>query len=127
MDEVQRCFYQREFKIAFLEKQGQAFEDMFSGIMGHAFPEDFQPVRPYGNKGDMKCDGYRASDKTVFQCYAPRTMKLAALKAKIDTDFNGAVDHWGSRHRHSPTGGQVGEGHNRSIVIAETPPFGGGV
>ncbi len=97
MDELQRNFFQLKFRIAFLESQGKAFEDLFSRIMGHAFASDFQAVRPYGNKGDLKCDGYRASDKTVFQVYAPRTTRLDALQAKVDKDFNGAVGHWGPR------------------------------
>ncbi|WP_439144267.1 ABC-three component system protein [Planktotalea sp.] len=97
MDELQRYIYQLKFENAFLKNQGQAFEDMFSRIMGHAHAGDFQAVRPYGNKGDLKCDGYRASDKTVFQCYAPRSTKLDAMQKKVDADFNGAVGHWGNR------------------------------
>lgn len=97
MDELQRNFFQLKFRNAFLESQGKAFEDLFSRIMGHAFAGDFQAVRPYGSKGDLKCDGYRASDKTVFQCYAPNATKLDKLQAKIYEDFNGAVAHWGER------------------------------
>ena len=97
MDELQRHLFQLNFRIAFLESRGQAFEDLFSRIMGHAFTGDFQAVRPYGNKGDLKCDGYRVSDKTVFQCYAPKATKLDKLQAKVDEDFNGAVAHWGTR------------------------------
>ena len=65
--------------------------------MGHAFAGDFRAVRPYGSKGDLKCDGYRVSDKTVFQCYAPKTTKLDKLQAKVYEDFKGAVAHWGER------------------------------
>ncbi len=97
MDDLQRYIFQMKFKIAFLENEGQAFEDLFSAIMGHAFPGDFQPVRAYGNKGDRKSDGYRKSDKAVFQCYGPRSTKLADMQAKVDADFNGAVGHWGPR------------------------------
>ena len=97
MDSLQRAFFQMKFRIAFLERKGKAFEDLFSKIMGHAFPGDFQAVRPYGKRGDLKCDGYRVSDKTVFQCYAPSAMKLANLLAKMDQDFNGAVVHWDNR------------------------------
>ena len=97
MDEIQRYVFQIKFRNAFLESNGKAFEDLFSRIMGHAFTSDFISVRPYGNKGDLKCDGYRASDKTVFQCYAPRTTKLDKLQAKVNEDFNGAVTHWGTR------------------------------
>ena len=94
---LQRHFFQLKFRIAFLESQGKSFEDLFSRIMGHAFAGDFQAVRPYGNKGDLKCDGYRVSDKTVFQCYASKTTKLDKLQAKVNEDFNGAVAHWGPR------------------------------
>lgn len=97
MDDLQRAFYGMKFQIAFLRQKGKSFEDLFSRIMGHAFPGDFQAVRPYGNRGDLKCDGYRVSDKTVFQCYAPSAMKLANMLAKMDEDFNGAVAHWGDR------------------------------
>ena len=97
MDELQRYIFQIKFENAFLKNEGQAFEDMFAAIMGHAFPGDFQPVRAYGNKGDRKSDGYRASDKTIFQCYGPRSTKLDAMQAKVDTDFNGALGHWGAR------------------------------
>ena len=97
MDELQRYIFLLKFRNAFLENQGKGFEYLFSRIMGHAFPGDFKPVRPYGNKGDLKCDGYRASDKTVFQCYAPRTTKLDKMRAKVNVDFNGAVVHWGMR------------------------------
>ena len=97
MDSLQRAFFQMKFRVAFLERKGKAFEDLFSKIMGHASPGDFQAVRPYGNRGDLKCDGYRGSDKTVFQCYAPSAMKLANLLTKMDEDFNGAVAHWGDR------------------------------
>jgi hypothetical protein len=100
VDETQRGFYGLRFENAFLREKGKAFETLFARIMAHGFAGDFQPVRPYGAKGDLKCDGYRASDRTVFQCYAPDSTKLRDLLAKIDEDFHGAVAHWGQRlHR----------------------------
>jgi hypothetical protein len=97
MDDVQRLFYRQHFRIAFLERKGKTFEELFSRIMAHAYPGDFEPVRPYGSLGDLKCDGYRASDKTVFQCYGPSTPNLDKLLAKMVRDFDGAVKHWGDR------------------------------
>ena len=97
MDDTQRYAYGLKFENAFLRERGKAFESLFARIMAHAFPGDFQPVRPYGPKGDLKCDGFRASDKTVFQSYAPDTMKAAALLAKIEEDFSGALAHWATR------------------------------
>jgi hypothetical protein len=95
LDDTQRSFYGLKFEVAFLREKGKAFEILFARIMGHAFPGDFEPVRPYGPRGDLKCDGYRASDGTVFQSYAPDATRLAELLLKIDEDFAGAVSHWG--------------------------------
>lgn len=97
MDDTQRSFYGLKFEVAFLRQKGKAFEAFFARVMGHGFPGNFEAVRPYGPKGDLKCDGFRASDGTVFQCYAPDATKLDPLLAKIDEDFNGAVAHWGAR------------------------------
>ena len=94
MDDTQRFAYGLKFENAFLRERGKAFETLFARIMAHAFPGDFQPVRPYGPKGDLKCDGFRASDGTVFQCYAPDAMKLEPLLAKVEEDFAGALLHW---------------------------------
>jgi hypothetical protein len=99
LDETQRSFYGIKFENAFLREKGKAFEILFARLMGHAFAGDFEPVRPYGSCGDLKCDGFRASDGNVFQCYAPDEMKVGPLISKIDEDFNGAVAHWGSRMR----------------------------
>jgi hypothetical protein len=99
LDDTQRFSYGLKFENAFLRKRGKAFETLFARIMAHGFPGDFQPVRPYGPIGDLKCDGFRQSDGTVFQCYAPDSIKLAGLLAKIDKDFQGAAAHWGSRMR----------------------------
>jgi hypothetical protein len=94
LDDTQRFAYGLKFENAFLRERGKAFENLFARIMAHAFPGDFRPVRPYGSKGDLKCDGFRASDGTVFQCYAPDAMKLELLLTKVEEDFNGALGHW---------------------------------
>lgn len=99
MDDTQRAFYGLKFENTFLRSRGKAFESFFGRLMGHGFVGDFELVRPYGAKGDLKCDGFRPSDGTVFQVYAPDAIKLAALLAKIDEDFIGAVGHWGARMR----------------------------
>lgn len=99
MDDTQRYCYGILFENTFLREKGKAFESFFSRVMAHGFAGDFQPVRPYGPNGDLKCDGFRSSDGTVFQSYAPDALKLATLLTKIDEDFHGAVSHWGSRMR----------------------------
>ena len=73
MDEVQAAFYRVLFRNAFLEKKGTEFQDWFARLAGRAFGSDFEAVRPYGRRGDLKCDGRRVSTRTVFQCYMHRT------------------------------------------------------
>ena len=95
MDEVQAAFYRLMFRNAFLEKKGAEFQDWFARLVARAFGPDFEAVRPYGNRGDLKCDGRRISTGTIFQCYAPDKMKAARLNAKIEGDFVGAYENWG--------------------------------
>ena len=87
-------FYRLLFRDAFREKKGAEFQDWFARLAARAFGPDFEAVRPYGNQGDLKCDGRRVSTRTIFQCYAPYQMKQAELNAKIDEDFRGAYENW---------------------------------
>ena len=97
LDDTQRSFYGLKFENTFLRDKGKAFESFFARVMAHGFIGDFEPVRPYGPKGDLKCDGFRSSDGTVFQSYAPDSPKLPPLLLKIDQDLDGARAHWGAR------------------------------
>ena len=96
MDELQRSIYVDRFRLAFHTKRREAFQDWFVLLAGYAFGADFEEVRPYGAHGDLKCDGRRVSTKSVFQCYAPDTMREPELIAKVDKDFHGARAHWNS-------------------------------
>ena len=87
-------FYVTRFRLAFHTQRGTAFQDWFVRLAGYAFGADFEEVRRYGPHGDLKCDGRRVSTKSVFQCYAPDTMKEAELITKVDADFHGARAHW---------------------------------
>lgn len=97
MDTIADRFYRLNFKNAFLEKKGAEFEKWFVDLAGHAFGSDFEAVRSYGNIGDWKCDGRRVSTETIFQCYAPETLTDEKTIAKIDEDFNGALNKWSNQ------------------------------
>jgi hypothetical protein len=89
-----REWYELKFSFAFRTKLATAFQDFFSSIMERGYPSDFQKVKPYGKKGDKKCDGYHRSLKRVYQVYAPEKMQVQETNTKIDADFNGAIKHW---------------------------------
>ncbi|MFN0054290.1 MAG: ABC-three component system protein [Planctomycetales bacterium] len=94
MDQLTRALYESRFEIAFLEKRGEAFQDLFSSIMEKKYPGDFIRTRPWGNQGDRKNDGYVRSTRTLFQVYAPNEMEESKTLTKIDEDFAGALAHW---------------------------------
>jgi len=90
IDTTQRLFYRQAFKIEFLRSTATQFQELFAELMHRRHRDDFQKVRPYGRKGDLKCDGYLSSAKTVFQCYAPRELKETWTLKKMDEDYPGA-------------------------------------
>jgi hypothetical protein len=89
-----RAWYELKFSYEFHSKLATEFQDFFTSIMERGYPADFQKVKPYGNKGDLKCDGYHQSLKRVYQVYAPEKMNVAETNKKIAEDFAGAVEHW---------------------------------
>lgn len=101
MDDVdwewQRILAESELK----DLDGDAFETRFQTIAKSLWKEDFTPTIPMGRRGDLKCDGFRSSSGTVYQCYGPRygQANVGDALAKIDEDFRGAKAHWGSRLR----------------------------
>lgn len=78
---------------------GQAFEDLFTEVLGYAHRE-FIPVRPYGDAGDRKNDGYRRDTGHYYQVFAPHDLRSTVVTAikKLETDFAGLKDHWHSSH-----------------------------
>lgn len=94
MRDVELEWFSLQFQRAFLSKRGSAFQDFFADIMDAAYPGSFERVRPYGSRGDLKCDGFLRPEGLIFQVYAPREMRLNELCSKIRTDFNGAKRHW---------------------------------
>jgi hypothetical protein len=95
MDQLQRSIYTDRFRVKFFSLRGEAFQTWFVSMAGHAYGPDFEEVRAYGPKGDLKCDGRRISTKTIYQCYAPYSMKESDTVSKVDADFHGAAAHWG--------------------------------
>lgn len=95
MESISRDFYELKFEISFLKKTSQEFEDFFSEIMEKRHKGgDFIRVRPWGNTGDRKNDGYLKSQRRLFQVYAPNEMTAADALKKINEDYHGAIPHW---------------------------------
>lgn len=85
------------FKNKVLQANGQAFEDLFSQIMTNS-RLGFQPIKPQGQFGDRKNDGFEKDLGRYFQVFAPEdlTIKESAVTIKINSDFAGLHKHWSS-------------------------------
>jgi len=93
--EDSRAYYEKALECAFLRLKGNAFQDFFADLMEKRYPNgDFIRVRPWGNVGDRKNDGYLRSKRILFQVYAPNEMRVADALAKIEEDFHGALPYW---------------------------------
>lgn len=86
------------FKNKVLQANGQAFEDLFTQIMTHS-RLGFQPIKPQGQFGDRKNDGFEKNLGRYFQVFAPEdhTIKESAATLKIKTDFAGLNNYWSSQ------------------------------
>ena len=99
MDEFDWEWQRLRAELDFKDLEGDAFETRFQSVAMSMWPGDFTPTIPMGRRGDLKCDGFRTSTGTVYQCYGPRYGQANvddALK-KIDEDFRGAKQHWGTQ------------------------------
>ena len=94
MDAFTREYYELRFKVAFMERKADEFQDFFCNIMELGYPADFIRVRPWGKLGDWKNDGYLRSKRILFQSYAPNEISSAACLTKVDEDFLEALPHW---------------------------------
>ena len=70
MNNQEKALARNQFKLKIHEANGQAFEDIFTVIMNYAEP-DFQSIKPWGNIGDRKNDGYIKSKGIFFQVFSP--------------------------------------------------------
>jgi hypothetical protein len=94
LDELQRTQLREKFQLACATKKGMAFQDWFVLIAKAHYGSDFEQVRPTGQTGDYKSDGYISKTQTVFQCYAPDDYKEKKVIDKVTQDFNGALTKW---------------------------------
>ena len=93
----QLLFADKVLEAKILRSNGASYEDLFIEVMTlrHA---DFRPVKPQGNIGDRKNDGYRAAAGIFYQVYAPEApgASITTAVTKIETDFDGLKAFWDS-------------------------------
>lgn len=87
------------FKNKVLASNAQAFESLFTLVM-QKNNGNFEQVKPYGNLGDFKNDGFDKTTGEYYQVYAPEDIEkantIANAENKLNADFNGLYDKWES-------------------------------
>lgn len=127
LDDLQMYVFGMKFRLRFIESKGQEFEDLFNKVMNYLYLSDFVSVKAHGKIGDMKSDGYLKSEKTIYQCYAPSSIRDSEFRSKIENDFEGAKAHWGdkmSRWRivHNSTDGLPPNSSQKLIELDSSHP-----
>lgn len=85
------------FQSKILKADGQVFEDIFTAIMNYA-ETDFQSIKPWGNIGDRKNDGYIKTKGIFYQVYAPENIRKSYTNTvnKLKKDFDKLKLQWQS-------------------------------
>lgn len=85
------------FKTKVYSSEGQIFENLFSSVM-MKYDANFELVKPYGNIGDRKNDGFNKTTGEYYQVYAPENIEkpitINDAVTKLETDFQGLYEYW---------------------------------
>ncbi|MBW7872448.1 MAG: hypothetical protein H3C46_03385, partial [Ignavibacteria bacterium] len=83
------------FKNKIYYSDGKEFESLFTQIMNY-YEKDFQQVKPWGNIGDRKNDGYIPTKGIFYQVFAPEDIRTSNSEviSKLKKDFAGLLRHW---------------------------------
>lgn len=87
-------------RLQLIDSYGVKFEDIFCRLM-MKYNKDFIKIKPYGNIGDRKNDGYIKGTGEFFQVYGPEENISSAIQAankKIDEDFVKLKEHCDNGH-----------------------------
>jgi hypothetical protein len=95
MTENEKALARLLFRSKIHEADGDKFEQLFTGIMNYA-EIGFQQIKPWGNIGDRKNDGYIKDRGIYHQVYAPEEIKnnYPTVVSKLEEDFNGLAIQW---------------------------------
>ena len=95
MDAKLRSFSRAFFQLKIFKSDGAQFEKLFTEIMTYRY-EGFRKIKPWGNIGDRKNDGYIPNQKSYYQVYAPEDVRNTYPDAvkKLKEDLEGLLDHW---------------------------------
>ena len=97
MNPSKKLIARKLVRLRIYEAKGIEYQHLFERVMQY-HDRNFTPVKPHGNVGDRKNDGYNRHSGQYFQVYAPENPAAvdAPHKAaqKAANDFAGLRVHW---------------------------------
>lgn len=95
MESNQKTLARILFENKIRRSDGNTFEDLFTQIMNYA-ESDFEQIKPWGNIGDRKNDGFIRSKGIFYQVFAPEDINRSYPDAivKLEKDFAGLSSQW---------------------------------
>lgn len=95
MNRDEKYIARLKFQNELFKSDGQKFQDLFVRIMQRS-NKDFSPVKPHGNVGDRKNDGFDKVKGIYYQVYAPENIDIKITDAvnKLKEDFEGLKSFW---------------------------------
>lgn len=95
MNKEEKYIARLMFKLKVYESNGQAYEDLFVKVIQYS-NSNFEAIKPQGQFGDRKNDGFDKTTGIYYQVYAPEDLQKSQSTAidKLNTDFNGLYKHW---------------------------------
>jgi hypothetical protein len=95
MDKSNRYIARLIFQNCIYSSDGGAFESFFTQVMQCHNP-NFRQVKPQGQYGDRKNDGFDNTTGTYYQVYAPENIKIREKETidKLVADFAGLYSYW---------------------------------
>lgn len=96
MSNLDRQIYRILFENKMFKSNADEFQNLFEVLMKNRHGENFCIVKPYGNIGDMKNDGFLRDSNIYFQVYGPEdiTKSIEYAISKIKEDANGLIAKW---------------------------------
>lgn len=84
------------FQLKILKSTGNEFQNLFYQVM-KKYDRNFIEIKPQGNIGDKKCDGYIKGKGVFYQVYGPEDASNADTQryaiSKLENDFEGLYAH----------------------------------
>ena len=92
-----RRFFRDSLELRLRRLDGNAFQTFVGDVLAQIHRDNFVRQCPWGDKGDLSCDGYLRKPSTVFACYGAvngTTRRTGSLEDKVVSDFEGATRKW---------------------------------